>query len=239
VNERPEKLPAALVAPQTGGCRDMSDYSLTNKTPSSRPNPECTVESRSSAGTVPQDGAGGERSSAASEPVDPPFDPLSVPPTETITADTDIRGFLAAGVPPELARAALRRAWAADPAIRDFVGLADYDWDFNTPGSMAGFGSLEMTDDERRAAAQIIGMVPGPSDPDRGELYQAPDPIAQAVPVQHQVNDIELVKSAPIPASSSEADDLSHGDQDSGSALCAAPWPQLVARRSHGGALPK
>src|SRR6202040_2459051 len=87
----------------------------------------------------------------------PPFDPLSVPSIESITADTDIRGFLAPGVPPELTRAALRRAWAADPKIRDFVGLADYDWDFNAPGSMAGFGSLEMTDELRRMAARIVG----------------------------------------------------------------------------------
>jgi hypothetical protein len=83
----------------------------------------------------------------------PLFDPASLPPIESISAETDIRAFLAPGVPPELARAALRRAWAADPKIRDFVGLADYDWDFNAPGSMAGFGPLEMTEGlrERRS----------------------------------------------------------------------------------------
>ena len=80
-----------------------------------------------------------------------------MPPIESIAADTDIRCFLAPGVPPELTRAALRRAWATDPKIRDFVGLADYDWDFNAPGSMAGFGSLEMTDELRRMAARIVG----------------------------------------------------------------------------------
>jgi hypothetical protein len=91
--------------------------------------------------------------------VDPPFDPLSLPPIDSIGADTDIRGFLAPGVPTELTRAALRRAWAADPKIRDFVGPADYDWDFNAPGTMAGFGSLEMTDELRRVMAQIAGQI--------------------------------------------------------------------------------
>src|SRR5262249_19318505 len=48
---------------------------------------------------------------------DLPFDPASLPPIQSITAETDIRGFLRAGVPSELTRAALRRAWAGDPAI--------------------------------------------------------------------------------------------------------------------------
>jgi len=46
------------------------------------------------------------------------FDPAKLPPIETITAESDIRAFLAPGVPPELTRAALRRVWSADPNIR-------------------------------------------------------------------------------------------------------------------------
>jgi hypothetical protein len=87
------------------------------------------------------------------------FDPASLPAIESITAETDIRGFFAAGVPAELTRAALRRAWSTDPKIRDFVGLADYDWDFNAPGSMAGFGPLEGADALRAQAARWVGPV--------------------------------------------------------------------------------
>jgi hypothetical protein len=83
----------------------------------------------------------------------PVFDPASLPAIESITAATDIRAFLAAGVPAELTRAALRRVWTSDPGIRDFVGLADYDWDFNRPGSMAGFGPLGEADALRAHAA--------------------------------------------------------------------------------------
>ena len=41
----------------------------------------------------------------------PGFDLASLPSLDSITAVTDVRAFLAPGVPTELARAALRRAW--------------------------------------------------------------------------------------------------------------------------------
>jgi uncharacterized protein DUF3306 len=87
----------------------------------------------------------------------PAFDITSLPPIESITADSDIRAFLAPGVPPELTRAALRRVWTADPKIRDFVEMADYDWDFNTPGAITGFGPLQMPDELRRELMQMVG----------------------------------------------------------------------------------
>jgi hypothetical protein len=71
-----------------------------------------------------------------------PFDPASLPSIDTIAADTDIVAFLQSGVPAELTRAALRRAWTSDPAIRDFVGIAENQWDFNDPNAIPGFGSL-------------------------------------------------------------------------------------------------
>src|SRR5262245_54933275 len=51
------------------------------------------------------------------------FDVSSLPPLESIEAGTDISAFMRKGVPAALRHAALRRAWSADPAIRDFVGL--------------------------------------------------------------------------------------------------------------------
>jgi Protein of unknown function (DUF3306) len=184
----------------------------------------------------------------------PPFDPLSVPPIESITADTDIRGFLAPGVPPDLTRAALRRAWAADPKIRDFVGLADYDWDFNAPGSMAGFGPLEMTEELLRMAAQIVG--PPPTQDQAAAMHEPasanmtsdqvpvePD-LAQARPVGLEIDHGELAQYAPIvePMASCKAGDLGYRDQETG-----APLPQsrkletsrLIVRQNHGAALPK
>jgi hypothetical protein len=116
----------------------------------------------------------GSGASGASEPAEPAFDITRLPPLESITAESDIRPFLAPGVPADLTRAALRRAWAADPKIRDFVGLAEYAWDYHAPGSMAGFGPLEMTDDLRRLVARMVGGGAG-----EGEAEQ-PSPAATA-----------------------------------------------------------
>jgi hypothetical protein len=87
---------------------------------------------------------------AAAQPERPPLPNLA-----DISADTDIRGFLAPDVAPELKKAALRRAWAADPAVRDFVGPArDYAYDWNTPGGVPGFGPLTPA-----AVARVVTSV--------------------------------------------------------------------------------
>lgn len=92
---------------------------------------------------------------------EPEFDFLSrLPSIESITATTDIRAFLTPGVPPELTRAALRRAWSVDPSIRDYIGLAENQWDFNS-GEIPGFGPLDLTDDLRKIVAEIVGGGPG------------------------------------------------------------------------------
>ena len=110
-----------------------------------------------------------------------------LPSIESIVAESDVRAFLAPGVPPELTRAALRRAWSADPKIRDFIGLSENSWDFNDPGAMPGFGPLELTEEIRQEIARMIGRslgedvpdAPGPPPPDVVEPGPEPPP-AQA-----------------------------------------------------------
>lgn len=70
-----------------------------------------------------------------------PAEPL--PRLEDLTAESDLTAFLKKGVPSALRNAALRKIWSLDPAIRDYVGPSEYAWDFNQPGSMAGFGPLD------------------------------------------------------------------------------------------------
>ena len=101
---------------------------------------------------------GGEPRGLASQEAE--FDPASLPPVESIDAGTDVSAFLRPGVPAELAQAALRRAWATDPAIRDFVGPAENAWDFNAPGGVPGFEPLRAIDDVQRLAAQVLGTLP-------------------------------------------------------------------------------
>src|SRR3546814_6568509 len=88
--------------------------------------------------------AGPSRQTPAVDPVavEPPG-PL--PSLENLTAESDLTAFLREGVPESLKKAALRKMWLLDPAIRDHVGLAECTWDFNRPGSIPGFGPIGAT----------------------------------------------------------------------------------------------
>ena len=70
-----------------------------------------------------------------------------LPRLEDLTAESDLAAFLRKGVPKALKSAAMRKMWSLDPAIRDYIGPSEYAWDFNQPGSMAGFGPLDASDD--------------------------------------------------------------------------------------------
>ena len=108
-------------------------------------------------------------STEAVQEAEPEFDIASLPPIESINALTDVTAFLRQGVPAELTRAALRRVWTADPAIRDFVGLAENAWDFTDPTAMPGFGPLESTDDVRRMIASIVDQIGHAAEVQSGE----------------------------------------------------------------------
>ncbi|WP_158812112.1 DUF3306 domain-containing protein [Beijerinckia sp. L45] len=60
-----------------------------------------------------------------------------------LTGESDITVFLKKGVAGWAKNAALRRAWAMDPAICDFVGEArDYGYDWNSGEGVPGFGPI-------------------------------------------------------------------------------------------------
>jgi hypothetical protein len=85
-----------------------------------------------------------------------------LPPVESIAKDTDVTGFLDARIPDVLRNAALRAAWSADPAIRDFLNDArEYALDYNTPGAAYGYGPLTESDLDLKAMVhQIFGDAP-------------------------------------------------------------------------------
>jgi hypothetical protein len=98
---------------------------------------------------------GGESTGAA---------PASLPTVESITGDSDIRQFLQSGVPTELVRAALRAAWSTDPAIRDFVGIAETQWDFNDPNAMPGFAPLAALQSAQSVVRPSVPLLDGAPD---------------------------------------------------------------------------
>jgi hypothetical protein len=173
-----------------------------------------------------------------------PFDLTTLPPIDSIGADTDIRAFLAPGVPPELTRAALRRAWAADPKVRDFVGLADYDWDFNTPGAIPGFGSLEMTDELRRQIAQMVGRSSAAAEPDAAhepEEQAAVETTGESGPESPTESNCQIHQDESVNSNAGSCN-LSHIEQVYGATQHSPAKSndvQLTVKRPHGRALPK
>jgi len=172
------------------------------------------------------------------EIVDEPFDPASLPPVETITVDTDIRGFLQSCVPAELTRTALRRAWASDPAIRDFIGIAENQWDFNDPDAIPGFGPLP----EGHAVPGFLAKaIEAPGESSR----TVPDGSSSAEPPPSAVADDEPIglgqrvqpTSDDLPPANT---DISPSAEQTSSANAATDSAHLPSRhrRHHGGALP-
>jgi hypothetical protein len=86
------------------------------------------------------------------------FDLTSLPSLDELTPTTDITMFLRKGVPEHLRNAALRKSWALDPAIRNYVNPAlDYAYDWNTPGGVPGNSELGAGVDVARLVSEIMG----------------------------------------------------------------------------------
>lgn len=120
----------------------------------------------------------------------------ALPPVESIDGQTDVSVFLRKGVPAFLRNAALSRAWATDPAIRDFVNDArDYALDWNTPGGAPGYGPLTESDDVKDMVARIFGDAPEQRDSvshDDTEGSEDPDHAAT-----HNESELNLENSPP------------------------------------------
>lgn len=94
----------------------------------------------------------------AGDDVEDEFDLSSLPKLEDITETTDITGFLRKGVPEGMKNAVLRKSWALDPAIRNYVNPAlDYAYDWNTPGGVPGNSELAVGTDIAKMVLQIMG----------------------------------------------------------------------------------
>jgi hypothetical protein len=102
--------------------------------------------------------AEGPTGPVAERETEPEFDLSSLPKLEDLTATTDITAFLRKGVPESLRNAALRKSWALDPAIRNYVNPAlDYAYDWNTPGGVPGSSEIGAGMDVARLVSQIMG----------------------------------------------------------------------------------
>lgn len=188
---------------------------------------------------------------ADTEPkADEEFDISVLPSLDSITANTDVTAFLRKGVPLTLTREALRRAWLADPTIRDFVGLAENAWDFNDPNAMPGFGPLDHTPEQvRDLVARIVGdSRPAAEDDDVNSA--APQPQQDSVMSTDAGSAEAREQKTVIDAAESEIDRLenrveqaevgSDAPQKSSDATRAGQTDSFsVVHRTHGSALPQ
>jgi hypothetical protein len=153
----------------------------------------------------------------------PAIDPESLPSIDELTPQSDFSLFLRPGVPAALRSAALRRMWSLDPAIRDFIEVADYQWDFNTAGGLPlGFAG-EFAGDVKKLLAQAIGQPDAAEEPEPPRVALA-DGVAEA-------GEASLTASAPL-----EAPPIAEGAtprSEPQDATAAVP-----IHRRHGGALP-
>ena len=185
-----------------------------------------------------------EKKEKAAEPA---FDLSKLPSIESITAETDIRAFLAPGVPTELTRAALRRAWVIDPKIRDFIEVAENQWDFTAPG-VPGFDLSPPTGDIKQMLAQILPKsMSDESSPKEGS--KEPDPATSSIersshrnvteaPLEgresHEPEQEKIAQRAPA-----VSDDNPDSENAATQKVSALQEERPTPKRGHGGALPR
>jgi hypothetical protein len=167
------------------------------------------------------------RRSASAAPSVPEFDVGKLPPIESISAGTDITAFMQAGVPSALKHAALRRAWSADPGIRDFIGPNENFWDAAGPEGIPGFGDLDPSLDVKRLISELFGET-------SAETPKAETPTAvPSAGISDAPETTDKVASATEP-------DPSPRTENAATQKEAVPTQaaKRVARR-HGGAMPQ
>lgn len=171
------------------------------------------------------------------------FDLSSLPPVESIGAGTDIRAFLQKGVPLELSRAALRRAWVSDPTIRDFIEVAENQWDFATGSDIPGFGPLEASDHVRRMVAEIFQGRPDVAILENAPTENGVQESADQQNSQGMTQQAALQNPEPqnLPEVPSANDSVVQREEENTATQQDSQHSEdnLPIKRTHGGALPQ
>lgn len=160
-----------------------------------------------------------------------------LPPIESIDASTDLTHWLRKRVPEAWRQAALKRVWAADPAISQFIGLAENSWDWNAPDGVPGFGPLSPTANVAQLLEQVIGQMPS-GDTSKAVISAVMDekaPAAETAPaVQPQPELPKEVSDAAFSAGSMTAPEQPASDPEP----VTTESQSYGKRRRGGGALP-
>lgn len=160
-----------------------------------------------------------------------PFDLASLPSLDALTASSDITMFMHKAVPETLRNAALRKVWATDPAIRDYIGPADFQWDFHAEGGITGFGALP-------SGTDIAQMLSDVTDYHLKPAVEVPQEDAKAL----TETTVESTSASAMPAALTgegvpEAEAAPEGLEETHLSSPQAPLPAF--RRRHGRATPR
>jgi hypothetical protein len=178
-----------------------------------------------------------ETDTAAAPAEAEPVDLDSLPSLDSITESTDIKPFLRAGVPEELTRSALRKMWTSDPAIRDFIEIAENQWDFNDPASIPGFGEIDFSPEQvRQMAAKLVGDIERVAE--NVQTVLEPDSAQQAAPPKAATVSIDVSKPEPHDHPALQEENVAP-QQEKNSPEEKETVRRLTRARRHGGALPR
>lgn len=179
------------------------------------------------------------------EPSEPDADEAAVdeefianlPALDDITADTDLTPFVRRGVPQALRNAALRKVWAADPAIRDHVDVAlDYAWDWNAPGGIPGGGGTLTADGVTKMVRDLIGKTEAAAPTEQATTAEsAADDGAESSTSETGPQTSDGPSPDPKKAVRPVAEPEAKTDTAAPETRQSAP---LASRRRHGGATP-
>jgi len=175
----------------------------------------------------------------------PKLDVENLPPIESITADTDITAFMRAGVPDALKRAALRRAWSSDPAIRDFVGLNENYWDAAGLDGIPGFGDLDPNFDIKRMVSELFGETSREGASSKSDEGRVVDSLMAPVSNQAEATTLVQSESAPVDNIPQRNENAAAQKEVAGRAEMTEqadltkPVPEKKFARRHGGAMPQ
>jgi hypothetical protein len=91
------------------------------------------------------------------------IDLSKLPEVEGLDVHSDITGFLDMRVPAVLRNAALARMWTLDPTIRDFIEVAENQWNWNIPGGAPFYeeivGSPEIAESIVQGGGSVLRKV--------------------------------------------------------------------------------
>jgi hypothetical protein len=107
---------------------------------------------------------------------------LLLPSLDSIVPGADVSAFFHRHVPEALRTAALRKLWVTDPQIKNFIEMADYQWDFNNPDAIPGWSSSVGDFDVKGLLDKIMGetKVEAPA-------VSAPNTLPEQAPVVPEI----------------------------------------------------